>query len=154
MTEWLNWTELNWTELMGPDAMIFIFWMLSYKPTFSLSSLNFIKRLFSYSLFTIRVVPPAYLRLLLYPLVVFTPACDSYNLTFCMMYSEYKLNKQGDNIQPYHTPFPVLKQSIVSCPVLTVPAWPAYRFHRRQVRWSVTKGEMATLQRRNQTDTT
>ena len=23
---------------MGPDAMIFIFWMLSFKPTFSLSS--------------------------------------------------------------------------------------------------------------------
>ena len=25
-------------EVMGPDAMIFIFWMLSFKPTFSLSS--------------------------------------------------------------------------------------------------------------------
>ena len=24
-------------EVMGPDAMIFIFWMLSFKPTFSLS---------------------------------------------------------------------------------------------------------------------
>ena len=23
---------------MGPDAMIFVFWMLSFKPTFSLSS--------------------------------------------------------------------------------------------------------------------
>ena len=30
---------------MGPDAMIFVFWMLSFKPTFPLSS--FIKRLFS-----------------------------------------------------------------------------------------------------------
>ena len=27
---WLsNWTELNWTELMGPDAKILVFWMLS-----------------------------------------------------------------------------------------------------------------------------
>ena len=30
----------------------------------------------------------------------------------------YKLNKQGDNIQPWHTPFPILKQSVVSCLVL------------------------------------
>ena len=34
---------------MGPDAMIFIFWMLSFKPIFSLSSFTFIKRLFSSS---------------------------------------------------------------------------------------------------------
>ena len=27
-------------EVMGPDAMIFVFWMLSFKPTFSLSSFN------------------------------------------------------------------------------------------------------------------
>ena len=33
-------------EVMGPDAMIFIFWMLSFKPTFSLSTFTFIKRLF------------------------------------------------------------------------------------------------------------
>ena len=31
-----------------------------------------------------------------------------------------KLNKQGDNIQPWHTPFPILNQPIVPCPVLTV----------------------------------
>ena len=36
-------------ELMGPDAMIFVFWMLRFKPTFSLSSFTFIKRLFSSS---------------------------------------------------------------------------------------------------------
>ena len=28
-------------EVMGPDAMIFVFWMLSFKPTFSLSSFTF-----------------------------------------------------------------------------------------------------------------
>ena len=37
-------------EGMGPDAMILVFWMLSFKPTFSLSSFTFIKRLFSSSL--------------------------------------------------------------------------------------------------------
>ena len=36
-------------EVMGPDAMIFVFWMLGLKPTFSLSSFTFIKRLFSSS---------------------------------------------------------------------------------------------------------
>ena len=42
---------------MGPDAMVFVFWMLSFKPTFSLSSFTFIKRLFSpSSLSAIRVV--------------------------------------------------------------------------------------------------
>ena len=33
-------------EVMGPDAMIFIFWMLSFKQTFLLSSFTFIKKLF------------------------------------------------------------------------------------------------------------
>ena len=39
------------------------------------------------------------------------------------------LNEQGDNIWPWHTPFPVLNQSFVSCPVL-VASWPAHRFLR------------------------
>ena len=33
-------------KVMGPDTMIFIFWMLSFKPAFSLFSFTFIKRLF------------------------------------------------------------------------------------------------------------
>ena len=36
-------------EVMGPDAMIFVFWMLSFKPTFSLFSFNFVKRFFGSS---------------------------------------------------------------------------------------------------------
>ena len=54
------------------------------------------------------------------------------------MYSAYKLNKQGDNTQPWCTPFPIWNQSVVPCPVLTVASWPAYRFLKRQVRWSGT----------------
>ena len=51
-------------EVMGPDAMILVFWMLNFKPTFSLSSFTFIKRLFSSSLLSaIKVVSSAYLRL-------------------------------------------------------------------------------------------
>ena len=49
-------------EVMGPDAMILVFWMLSCKPTFSLSSFTFIKRLLGSSLSTTRVVSSAYLR--------------------------------------------------------------------------------------------
>ena len=106
-------------------------------PTFSLSSFTFIKRLFSSSsLSAIRVVSSAYVRLL-----IFTPgnlilAYASSSPSFHMMHSTYRLNKQGDNIQPWHTPFPVWNQSLVPCPVLTVASWPAYRFLRRQVRWS------------------
>ena len=37
-------------EVMGQDAMIFTFWMLNFKPGFSLSSFTCIKRLFSSSL--------------------------------------------------------------------------------------------------------
>jgi len=32
---------------MGPDAMIFVFWMLGFKPTFSLSTFTFMSKLFS-----------------------------------------------------------------------------------------------------------
>ena len=37
-------------EVMRSDAMIFVFWMLSFNPNCSLSSLTFIKRLFSFHL--------------------------------------------------------------------------------------------------------
>ena len=34
-------------------------------------------------------------------------------------YTLHMLNKQGDNIQPRVTPFPILNQSVVPCPVPT-----------------------------------
>ena len=52
------------------------------------------------------------------------------------MYFAYKLNKQGNNTQPWSTPFLTWNQSVGPCPVLTVASWPAYRFLRRQVTWS------------------
>ena len=216
---------------MGLDDKILVFWMLSFKPTFSLFSFTFIKRLFSSSsLSAIRVVlsaypekamapysstlawkipwmekpgtlqsmgswkfrhnwatslsffhfhalekemathssvlawripgtgepgglpsmgshrvghdwsdlaaAAAYLRLLIFLPAILIPACVSSSPAFLMMYSAYKLNKQGDNIQPWHTPFSIWNQFVVPCPVLTVASWPAYRFLKRQVRWS------------------
>ena len=95
-------------EMMGPDAMIFVFWMLSFQPTFSLSTFTFINRLFSSSLLpAIRVVSSAYLRLLIFLPAILIPACVSSSQAFLMMYSAYKLNKQGDNMQPWRTPFPI-----------------------------------------------
>ena len=124
-------------EVMGLDAMILVLWMLSFKPTFSLCSLPFTKRLFSSSsLSAIRVVPSAYLRLLIFLPACLIPACASSSPAFLMTYSACKLNKQGDNIQPWCTPFPTWKQSVVPCPVLTVVSWPAYRSFKRQMRWS------------------
>ena len=48
------------------------------------------------------------------------------------MYSVYKLNKQGDNIQPWYTfsHFELVHYFMSSLPA----CWPAYRFLRRQVK--------------------
>src|SRR5574337_1780496 len=78
--------------------------MLSFKPTFSLSSFTFIKRLFSPLLSAIRVVSSVYLRLLIFLPAILIPACVSSSPAFCMMYSAYKLNKQGDTALKYSFP--------------------------------------------------
>ena len=84
----------------------------------------------------LRVVSPTYLRLLIFLLAILIPACVYSSPAFLMMYSAYKLIKQGDNKQPWQTPFLIWNQSVIPCPVLTVDSWPAYRFLKRQVRWS------------------
>ena len=81
-------------------------------------------------------VSSAYLSLLIFLPAILIPACASSSPAFLMIYSAYKLNKQGDNMQPWCTPFPIWNQSVVSCPVLIVASWPAYRFLKRQDRWS------------------
>ena len=88
-------------EVMGPNAMILVFWMLSFKPAFSLYLFTLIKRLFSSSLLSIiRMVSHAYLRLLIFLPAILIQACASSSLAFLMMYFAYKLSKQGDSIQP------------------------------------------------------
>ena len=67
---------------VGPDVMIFIFWMLSLKWAFSLSSFTFIKKLFSSSLlFALRVVSSSYLRLLIFLQAILRPAKRKMELT-------------------------------------------------------------------------
>ena len=83
----------------------------------------------------IRIVSSAYLRLMVFLLAILIPACASSSPAYLMMHSAYKLNKHGDNIQPWHTPFPIWNQSVVLCPVLTIASWPAYRFLKTS--WNV-----------------
>ena len=124
-------------EVIGPDAVIWAFWMLSFKPAFSLSSFTLIKRFFSSSLLSaIRLVSSAIWG-------YWNSSWQSWFMlvihqvkAFCMMYSAYKLNKQGDNIQLWYTLFQILNQFVVPCLFLTIASWPAYRFLRRQERWS------------------
>ena len=125
-------------EVMGQDGMILVFWMLSFKPYSSFTLLfHFHQEALQFlSLSAIRAVSSTYLRLFIFLLAILIPVWASISLVFLMMYSVYKLNKQGDNIQPWCIPFPIWNQYVVPCLVLTVASWPAYRFLRRQVRWS------------------
>ena len=110
-----------------------------YQASFFTLLFTLIKRFLSFSSpSAIRMVSSVYLRLLIFLSGTLIPACASSSMAFCMMYPAWKLNKQGDDIQPCCTPFLILNQSIVSCKVLTVASWPTSRFLRRWVRWSGT----------------
>ena len=88
-------------EVMGLDAMMFIFLNVEFHSSFSFSSFTFIKRFFSSSLLSaIRVKLSAYLRLLIFLPEILISACDPSIPAFHTMYSTYKINKQSDNIQP------------------------------------------------------
>ena len=85
-----------WHEVMGLDAMILVFLMLSFKPAF------LVKRLFNSSLSVIRVISLAYLRLLIFLSAILIPACDSSSLAFhilspCLfnLYAEYIIWNAG-----------------------------------------------------------
>ena len=124
---------MKWWDWM-PLSLFFECWVLSQ---FFHFPFTLIKRLFSsFWLSAIRMVSSSYLRLLIFLPAILIPACASSSPAFSMMYSASKLNKQSDNIQPWCTLFSIWNQSVVPCLVLTVASWPAYKFLRRQVRWS------------------
>ena len=124
-------------EVMRLEAMILVFRMLSFKPTSSLPPFTFIKRLFSSSLLSaVKVVSSAYLmlwyssrqswfQLVLHPVQHFswcTPHISSISRE--TIYSlDILLFLFGTSLT-------------VPCSILTVASWPAYRFLKRQVRWS------------------
>ena len=91
-----------WHEDIGPNGMILVLWMLSFKPDFSVSFFTFIKRLCSSSsLSAIKVVSSAYLRLLTFLPAILIPACESSSPTLYMMYSVKQLSTQ--HTQKYKT---------------------------------------------------
>ena len=95
---------MKWWDWMPWSSF---FWMLSFKPAFSLSSFTLIKRLFSSSsLSSISVVSNVYLRLLIFLLATLLPACISSSPAFHMMYSAYELNKVGHQINGRVKSFP------------------------------------------------
>ena len=95
-----------------PRSYFFEYCVLS-QPFHSLLLPSSRSSLGSSSLFVIRVVSSAYLWLLVFLLAILILACGSSSPAFHMVYSAHKLNKQGDSIQPSHTPFPIMNQSIV-----------------------------------------
>ena len=69
-------------KVMGLDAMILVFGMLSFKPTFSLSSFTFIKRLFSSSsLSAIMVVSSVSLKLQIFLPAIFLGLHPAWHFT-------------------------------------------------------------------------
>ena len=65
----------------------------------------------------------SYVSLLMFLPPILSPACNSSSLAFLMMCSVYKLNKQCDNRQLSpccHSPFSILKESVVPYRVLIV----------------------------------
>ena len=121
-------------EVMGlEDAVIFVFWMFSFKPAFSLSFFTLIRG---------PLVPLHFLPLEWYHLHSWGYWYFSSESWF-QLYSHpaqhftwYTLNKQGDSIQPWCISLPILNQSIVPCPLVTVASCPEYRFLRRLVKCS------------------
>ena len=94
--------------------------MLSFKPALSLSSFNFIKRLFSSSsLSAIMVVSFAYLRLLIFLPSILIPAYASSSPAFRMIYSAYKLNKYISLIYSFPNFEPICSMSGSNCCFLT-----------------------------------
>ena len=125
---------LLWSD--GTKCHDFHLLNVEFKLDVSLFSFIFIKRLFSSSsLSAMRVVSSAYLRLYIFLLAILIAVCASPSWAFVMMYSAYKLNKHGDIILTWYTHFPIWKQSVVPCPVLTVASWPNCCFLAGHVVW-------------------
>ena len=123
-----HWFAMKWWT--GCHGLHFFFWMLSLNQLFhallSVSSRG--------SLVAHCFLPLEWYHLHIWGCWYFLHLDSSLcfiQLIFCMRYSAYKLNRQGDNTQPC-TPFPIFKKPIVPCPVLLL----LYSFLRRQVRWS------------------
>ena len=95
-------------ELHAVILVFFFSFLIELKVSFFTLPFTLIKRVFSYaSLSPIFRVSTTYLRLLIFLPAVLIPDYNSVRPAILMMYPAYKLNKQGQNIQPCCTAFPV-----------------------------------------------
>ena len=110
-------------EVMGLDAMILVFWMLSFKPPF------FTKRLLSFSsLSAIRVVSSAHLRLSTFLPAILIPACDSFSPAFCMMYSSCVCAQLLSCVQLFVNPWTIAYQTPLSVGFAWQEYWTRWPF--------------------------
>ena len=103
-------------EVMGLDAMILVFWTLSFNPGFLLSSFTFIKRLFIHLLplgrYHLHVWGcwffswQSWFQLMIHP---------AWPFSWCPL---HVLGNQGGRTQPCCPPFPILNQPVVPRKVL------------------------------------
>ena len=99
LSSWSDGTKCQWSSFFecGVLSQLFLFFsLLTFKRLFSSSSLS-----------SIKLVSSADQRLLIFLLEILIAAYASSSLAFCMMYSTYKLNNQGDSIQPLYIPFQI-----------------------------------------------
>ena len=86
------------------------------------------------------VVLPAYLRLLIFLLAILIPVCASSSRAGRRMYSAYKLNKHGDNIQPWLS---ILKSKDITLPtkvcLVKAMVFPVVMY--RCESWTIKKAE-------------
>ena len=124
-------------EVMGPDAMILVLWMLSFKPALSLSSFTFSSR---GSLVLLHFLPWGWCHLHIWGYWYFSQQSwfqlvlhPAQHFAWCTL---HRSSISSVTCTTCLSPFPIWNQSIVPCPVLTVASWPAYRFLRKQVKRS------------------
>ena len=126
-------------EVMGSDAVILVFWMLSFKsicycrPSPSSRDASVTLLFLPLEWYHLHMWGCWYFSWQSWFQLVIHP---TQHFTWCVMYSTYNVNKQSDSIQPWGTTFPILNLFVVPCPVLTVASWPACRFLMRQARCS------------------
>src|SRR6218665_1488086 len=107
-------------------VIIFVFFMLKYRPGFSLSLFSLLISFARSAFFpAINVVSSAYLKLFSVLPAIFTPSFAS-SISAFLILSAYRLNKNGDKMQPCRTPFLILNLSVSPNSVLITGDWSSY----------------------------
>ena len=132
---WSDGTQCHGLSFLNIEFFFSFFWMLSFKPASLLFSFTFIKRLFSSCfLFAITVVSVICIS----EVIDISPGNLDSSLCFIQLGIScdvlcIEVKYAGWQYTTVTYPFPNLEPV---CFRSRVASWPAYRFLRRQVRWS------------------